>query len=110
MQVGQVVKATAGRDKGSFFAVTYAAGAEVYIADGKTRRLGKPKRKNARHIEAITQSINYISKAISCCDTETVDIVILEIKKAWESLGKITGETENESIIDAIFSKFCLGK
>lgn len=65
---------------------------------------------NARHIEAIKQSINYISKAISCCDTETVDIVILEIKKAWESLGKITGETENESIIDAIFSKFCLGK
>lgn len=65
---------------------------------------------NARHIEAIKQAKNYILKAISCCDGETVDIIIMEIKKAWESLGKITGETENENIIDAIFSKFCLGK
>ena len=62
MQVGQVVKATAGRDKGSFFAVTYAAGAEVYIADGKTRRLGRPKRKNARHIEATDTIIDLNDK------------------------------------------------
>lgn len=65
---------------------------------------------NARHIEAIKQAKTNIQNAIQSCENQTVDIIILEIKRAWVCLGKITGETENESIIDAIFSKFCLGK
>ena len=32
------------------------------------------------------------------------------IKNLWNNLGKITGKSENEDIIDLIFSKFCLGK
>ena len=40
----------------------------------------------------------------------SLDIVAMQIKKIWQILGKITGNTENEDIIDLIFSKFCLGK
>ena len=43
-------------------------------------------------------------------ETQSMDIISMLIKKLWNSLGKITGETENERIIDLIFSKFCLGK
>ena len=41
---------------------------------------------------------------------ESMDVMAMLIKKLWNELGKITGESENEQIIDLIFSKFCLGK
>ena len=40
--IGSVVLANAGRDKGRYFV--------AYIADGKERKLEKPKRKNIKHI------------------------------------------------------------
>ena len=40
----------------------------------------------------------------------SMDITAMLIKSLWNTLGKITGECENENIIDLIFSKFCLGK
>lgn len=43
-------------------------------------------------------------------ETISLDILSMLIKKLWQVLGKITGNTENEDIIDLIFSKFCLGK
>lgn len=41
---------------------------------------------------------------------QSMDIIAMQIKKLWNELGKITGQSENEKIIDLIFSKFCLGK
>lgn len=43
-------------------------------------------------------------------ETISLDILSMLIKKLWQTLGKITGNAENEDIIDLIFSKFCLGK
>ncbi len=40
----------------------------------------------------------------------SIDILSMLVKKLWQILGKITGNTENENIINLIFSKFCLGK
>ena len=40
----------------------------------------------------------------------SMDITAMLIKNLWNTLGKITGECENENIIDLIFTKFCLGK
>lgn len=40
----------------------------------------------------------------------TLDVLSMMLKKLWQALGKITGNTENEDIINLIFSKFCLGK
>ena len=39
-----------------------------------------------------------------------LDLVAINIKNIWLSLGEITGETDNEKIIDNIFEKFCVGK
>ena len=53
---GSVVMAEAGRDKGSYFAVVDADEKYCFIADGKSRKLASPKRKNIKHIR-ITDSM-----------------------------------------------------
>lgn len=65
---------------------------------------------NARHISAVKQAKTYINNAISQFNNTSMDIISSEIKSAWLSLGEVTGDTNNETIIDKIFSKFCLGK
>lgn len=47
---GLVVKAAAGRDKYSYFVVLEADERFAYIADGKSRKLEHPKRKNVKHL------------------------------------------------------------
>ncbi|MBQ1517108.1 MAG: KOW domain-containing RNA-binding protein [Clostridia bacterium] len=49
---GLVVKASAGRDKERFFIITDIDEGFVYIADGKTRPLERPKKKNPMHLNA----------------------------------------------------------
>jgi len=48
MQIGSVVCALAGRDKQGFFAVVSLT--PLLIADGKSRKLERPKRKNPLHL------------------------------------------------------------
>lgn len=47
---GSVVRASAGRDSGGYFVVVSAENGYCFIADGKSRRLSDPKRKNIKHI------------------------------------------------------------
>lgn len=65
---------------------------------------------NMRHEEALKEALDALKKADSAAESESADIVAFLVKRAWTAFGKITGETENEAIIDKIFSKFCLGK
>lgn len=62
---------------------------------------------NERQIALLNESLNII-KEIDY--SQSMDIIAMQIKKLWNCLGKITGECENEEIIDMIFTKFCLGK
>lgn len=47
---GSIVKSKAGHDGGSFYLVVAMENEFVYIADGRRRKLEKPKRKNRRHL------------------------------------------------------------
>ncbi len=38
------------------------------------------------------------------------EIVAIDLRQALDELGKVTGETVTEDILDRIFSQFCLGK
>jgi tRNA modification GTPase len=40
----------------------------------------------------------------------TLDIVALELRTALDHLGRVTGQTAEEEIVNAIFSRFCIGK
>ena len=66
---------------------------------------------NTRHASSLREACEFLKQAEkSLTGNVTLDLVSTDIKSAWLSLGKITGVTTNEEIIDTIFSKFCLGK
>lgn len=54
---GSVVRAKAGREKGGFFIVLSVGDGYAYIADGKTRRIEKPKKKKLIHLSASNKVI-----------------------------------------------------
>ena len=64
---------------------------------------------NERQLEILKEALKQTKQAISE-KSESMEILSLVIKNIWQTLGKITGETENEDIIDLIFSRFCVGK
>lgn len=66
---------------------------------------------NARHIHLLRQAEQAIDDALAGIDGQMpVDMIQIDIKKAWELLGEVIGESVGEDLIDQIFSQFCLGK
>ena len=59
-----LVVSKAGRDQGQLFYVIDADEQNVYLADGKSRRLEKPKRKKRKHIEQIPRTESRIAEKI----------------------------------------------
>lgn len=49
-EIGCVVRSAAGHDKDRFYAVVKAEAGWVWIADGRLRKLEKPKKKNPKHL------------------------------------------------------------
>lgn len=47
---GRVVTAAAGKERNGLFVVVDADEQYLYIADGRKRKLSKPKRKNPKHL------------------------------------------------------------
>ena len=66
---------------------------------------------NARSISLLNKSLEYITNALNNINNETpIDIVEIDLKNAWETLGEIVGLTYTDELIDEMFSRFCLGK
>ncbi|HJV47108.1 MAG TPA: tRNA uridine-5-carboxymethylaminomethyl(34) synthesis GTPase MnmE [Bacillota bacterium] len=66
---------------------------------------------NARHIALLKQSIETIDDfRQSIQDGMPVDVCAFDLKRTWELLGEIIGDTASDSLLDQIFSQFCLGK
>lgn len=63
-----------------------------------------------RHLAALSLARDKISSALSVLGKEPLDILAIDVRAAWQSLGEITGKTATEEIINNIFSKFCVGK
>lgn len=56
MEVGSVVEVTAGKEKGSIFVVVKDFNIrQVWIADGRHRKLGNPRKKGIKHLKRIGQ-------------------------------------------------------
>ncbi|MBQ9790117.1 MAG: tRNA uridine-5-carboxymethylaminomethyl(34) synthesis GTPase MnmE [Clostridia bacterium] len=64
---------------------------------------------NERHKDALSRAAESIMTAITNMEM-SLDLISIDLKLAYSALGEITGNTTGEDIIDAIFSKFCLGK
>lgn len=64
---------------------------------------------NERHLSILQNTKQKIGNALNG-QIVNLDIEAFILKDIWKELGKISGTTEDEKIIDLVFSKFCLGK
>ncbi|MBE4907914.1 tRNA uridine-5-carboxymethylaminomethyl(34) synthesis GTPase MnmE [Bacillus luteolus] len=66
---------------------------------------------NSRHIALLNQAKKTIEDAISGIEINVpIDLVQIDLTRTWEILGEIIGDAVHESLIDQLFSQFCLGK
>ena len=64
-----------------------------------------------RHYNALGRSYGALERAITACEIgQPLDLIGIDVKESWDTLGEITGETATETIIEEIFAKFCVGK
>ena len=76
MKKGTVVFSVAGHDKGKLYVVVFVEGENVFLCDGKTKLLSKPKKKKQKHIAATGEYIDlspysplydaHIKKELAC--------------------------------------------
>lgn len=84
--------------KNMFFSGEISFNDEVYIT-------------NARHKEALMEaadSLGLVKNSIEMDMPE--DFFSIDLMNAYESLGRIIGESVGEDLVNEIFSKFCMGK
>ena len=62
---------------------------------------------NERHIHALEQAEKALASALAAPEE---DCAATDIREALHCLGAITGRDADEAVIDAIFSRFCVGK
>ena len=66
---------------------------------------------NVRHQQLLKEAavhLEYVKNSIA--DGMPEDFYTIDLMAAYEALGKITGETAGEDLVNEIFSKFCMGK
>ena len=84
--------------KNMFFSGEISFNDEVYIT-------------NARHKEALmeaAESLHLVKNSIEMDMPE--DFFSIDLMNAYESIGRIIGESVGEDLVNEIFSKFCMGK
>lgn len=66
---------------------------------------------NARHKALIEVALNYLNSALKNIDSGySVDMLEIDIRACWDTLGEILGATYKDELLDELFSNFCLGK
>jgi tRNA modification GTPase len=66
---------------------------------------------SARHKRALDTAAESVKQAMNCLETdESPEFTSIDLRAALEALGQITGHNITEEILDAVFSKFCIGK
>ena len=63
-----IVLSLAGHDKGKLFFVIDTDGVYVTLADGKQRRVEKPKRKKLIHVRKVLRSDSKLAEKIRSCE------------------------------------------
>lgn len=66
---------------------------------------------NARQISLAKEAYNIIADIEKGIENQVpTDLIEIDIKRIWEKLGEILGETYSEELINQLFTQFCLGK
>ncbi|GIP22377.1 tRNA uridine-5-carboxymethylaminomethyl(34) synthesis GTPase MnmE [Paenibacillus sp. J22TS3] len=66
---------------------------------------------NVRHIALLHKAAASLRDAYAAADAGIpIDIYQIDVRLAWEQLGEVIGDSAPDSLLDQIFSQFCLGK
>ena len=66
---------------------------------------------SARSISLLKKSLDSLESVKEGINKNMpVDMVEIDLKQVWNTLGEIIGETYSDELIDQLFSQFCLGK
>ncbi|MBO4677919.1 MAG: tRNA uridine-5-carboxymethylaminomethyl(34) synthesis GTPase MnmE [Oscillospiraceae bacterium] len=66
---------------------------------------------NARQYEAVLRAREALDRAVSALEEDvTPDAVLTDAEEALNALGELDGRTLREDLVEAIFSRFCVGK
>ena len=66
---------------------------------------------SARSISLLKKSLESLDAVrLGIENNMPVDMVEIDLKQMWSTLGEIIGETYTDELIDQLFSQFCLGK
>lgn len=66
---------------------------------------------NVRHQALLEEALIWVTEVSGALDCrEPYDLIEMELRSIHDLLGRITGETVSEDLINAVFSQFCLGK
>jgi tRNA modification GTPase len=63
-----------------------------------------------RHISCLTACSEALAQAYDGYVSGLADCILIDLRRAYDALGQITGTTAGENLIDSIFSRFCVGK
>ncbi|MFD0674493.1 tRNA uridine-5-carboxymethylaminomethyl(34) synthesis GTPase MnmE [Cohnella sp. GCM10027633] len=95
---GNGIEALEAAVSGLFFSGQVEAGDLTYVS-------------NARHIALLHQTKQSLEDAIAATyEGVPVDLIQIDLASSWETLGGILGDAAGDSLLDQIFSQFCLGK
>jgi small GTP-binding protein domain len=79
--------------------------------EGKTGEKDATYISNIRHISLLEQSIQSLEEVINGIELGMpVDLVQIDLTRAWDLLGEVTGDSVQDELITQLFSQFCLGK
>lgn len=84
---------------------------EELVFKGQVKQSGSTFITNVRHAELLRLAKEALDDGLQMARLgEALEFIEIDVKRAFELLGEIIGETVSESIIDEVFSRFCLGK
>ena len=65
---------------------------------------------NTRHLNELNECLKEIDFIIENINKFSSDLIAINVRKALDHLGNITGEVTTDDLLGNIFSKFCIGK
>jgi len=81
------------------------------IKSGEVDRSHSAIAATARQRETVQNALKSVKKAQdSLSEGESEEFIALDLREALSRLSEITGESVTESVLNAIFAKFCIGK
>ncbi len=89
----------------------FTAWLQKYVYGSEQALSGGAYVQNVRHENLLREALASVKDAV--CAAEAMlpyDCIIIDMHKAIDAMGSITGDTVQDEIINEIFSKFCVGK